>query len=101
MLGQTHPEYVSEVFAACRQYDLVSPDPLPLARKRHVHEVAVQLEVSECLNDVALVVVPLQAVVIARHVGRRQKNFVFSFTIILSSNLLVLCCLFLCVCVCL
>ena len=48
----THPEDISEVVAAGGEDDLVRLDPPPArARQRHVHEVAVQLQVAQRRHD--------------------------------------------------
>ena len=66
-----HPEDISEVVAAGGEDDLVRLDAPPArARERHVHEVAVQLQVAQRRHDVRLVVVPLQAEVLRRHLAR-------------------------------
>ena len=65
----THPEDISEVVAARGEDDLVRLDLPALTAQRHVDKVAVQLEVAERGHDVRLVVVPLQAEVLRRHLA--------------------------------
>ena len=82
----THPKDISEVVAAGGEDDFVRFDLPPLAAQRHVHKVTVQLQVAQRRHDVRLVVVPLQAEVLRRHVagcdqiGASCDQFVALFT---------------------
>ena len=61
-----------EVVTACGEDDLVGGDPLVLADQGHVHELVLVAELAHAVDDVGLVVGPLDAELRARH-GLREE----------------------------
>ena len=61
-----------EVVTARGEDDLVGGDPLVLADQGHVHELVLVAELAHAVDDVGLVVGPLDAELRARHGSRRE-----------------------------
>ena len=60
-------EHLLEVVAARGEDDLVGGDPLVVADEGHIHELVVIAQLAHAVDDVCLVIGPLDAKLCARH----------------------------------
>lgn len=87
-MGTGYLEHLLEVVAACGEDDLVGGDPLIVADEGHIHELVIIAQLAHTVDDVGLVVGPLDAELRTRHGSLKilqDENSLIGFLVRLSA----------------
>ena len=86
-MGTGYLEHLLEVVAARGEDDLVGGDPLVVADEGHIHELVIIAQLAHTVDDVGLVVGPLDAELCTRHGSLKiqDENSLIGFLVRLSA----------------
>ena len=86
-MGTGYLEHLLEVVAARGEDDLVGGDPLVVADEGHIHELVIIAQLAHTVDDVGLVVGPLDAELRTRHGSLKiqDENSLIGFLVRLSA----------------